>query len=291
MVGGIRVDGRTRCGCPHDVGEQGMQAQRGNPERVECRTRPAAGLEVDQHHPAGVQRLSGLVAGRGFFGGPDRADVARGRLRGRLDGFALRATESRECPGHVHQPRECATGQDQQPHLPRRHLGSRQPGARGAGQHQHVRPGRTDREGIADERRNDGHRTHGQHTQPRDGGRPVAQGNEKCQARRQPSEEAGAVNVRTVGSIQRGERADGGQQPGGDVADGPPNQHRYRHAQTRPQRERRPPGWPRAQDEHLADRIAVWHRCRAPRVLRSHGTSHSRHSPDWNGRNRSRNRP
>ena len=249
---------------------QGLRAQRG-----QRRTgNPMWGLEVDQHLPRLVQRLGGAVPRGLHRPGTHGIDVC---LRGpgrRGHRLPLRAPEPERSACHVDQPGQRPTGEHEKPDAPGREVFGRQPGAGRTGQYEHVGARRPDRQRVAHERRKHGDQADRQHSGPGHLRGPVAERDEYRETDGHTGQKSGTEQVGAVGAVQRGEGADRGQQSGTDVAHGPADCHRQRHAQSGPQCERPPPRT-RLEHEELPHGIAV--RRWTPRIAaRGHGVHTAR---------------
>ena len=190
---------RARCACSacsglvfrrdHRLGEKNVQPVINGPELVQCAARPRVErLEVDQHAPRLMQRHRGPMTCGHFTRRADRLDVAGDRLGRRRHRRFLRTPKADQRPRHVHQPREGAPSQNQQPDAPRSQLLRRRADTGSTGQHEHVGTRRTNQQSIAQQDRGDRNRRHRQHTRPRDLPCPITQCHRQCERHRDYSQ-------------------------------------------------------------------------------------------------------
>ena len=174
-------------------------------------------LESDQHVPRLMQRCRRAVPREGFRRGTDRVGEPRNLLRGGHHSGLLGAADIDKRAEHVHQPGEPAPGQHEKPDTPWGQVLGRDARAGRAGEHEHVGPRRSDRQGIADQHRR--HRDHGhsQYTGPWDLGGPVTQCNRQRETHRDNAQVCPAIQVRSAAAVQGRERANRRHQTGREV--------------------------------------------------------------------------
>ena len=177
------------------------------------------GLKADQRVPRHVQCDRGAVCLAASSAlRSDRLDVGGdGRTR-RGDRRALRTTPAVQSTDHLHQPRHRATGQHQRTRLPRGEVLRRRPDSGRAGQGEHVGARRPDHQGVAQPHRGDGHRGDDGNAQPGHLGGPGAHRDGGRQCHGDHGQLRATVQVGPIGAEPGGERAEGGDQPGSDVA-------------------------------------------------------------------------